>query len=963
MRGFCIRLYACRGAEQQSVGDAPVNHLICRFSAAGADIAQMLLCKRNAAGTHPGFFFHAQFACQIAAPHRLNESALALLQFLGFLYRVSSIGVGIQILFGFFVKSFLHIVQNLGEALLQFFQRHGNLFAVIPSDANAASVFQILGAQLYTKRNALHLILGTLPAQRVVAVINLCPETGSLDSAVKRLRCFQNAFLMLGYGNDNHLNRGNFRRKHQSGIVAVGHDDSADNSRGKAPACLEGILLRVVLVSKCDIKLAGKAVSEEMAGTGLERLFIMHHAFDGIGVYRAGELLFICLVAADDRHCQIILAEICIDFQLCQRLLSGFFFRCMKRMTLLPQEFSASQERSRGLFPTHNAAPLVVFHRQISPGMQNMTPVITEQRFTGRTDAESLREFFLASYRDPRTLGCKAFNVILFLLKKGLRNQHRHGDILMSVSLEHAVQNALNVFPDSIAIGAQHKQALDAGIVYQLSLRAHIREPLGEIHFHIGDLLYFFIVCHNQKILSAGAPAPAHLAFALYSPGVSFVNYLAVFYSILYNISDITSEVNAINKQKFLAELERLLSFMYEEDKASALAMYEKMFDDVPDVNALLRSLVSPTRQAVVLARSYQAEERRAALEAGASESAELPQFVTVIQEVFDEAMDSQPEEAKMDTPVLDDQISLFGSDEVDAFLISVLPPSVEAPSEPDVSLPEIVLPADSSPAADFTEKLPSDPADHSSDFDFSSDFDVEAFLKDFELKDAAFAAPAAAPVVIPAITPEITIEPSPDIAPPAKPEPVIPELNSKPAVPVTEPEPVIPAAEPEPVILRENPEPEQPVSPPVQYAMDGYSSYETAARPLNGDEIPDELFETGEKKPPVKLKGGALALFLLIAIPLTALAVIVILALAAVALAVSAGFFFIGGSSVIAAFGGFQVFADVLIMIGIGVILIAVGLLFLWLFIWLLGGLTRILVGGIIDLAVKLCSKKGAEE
>ena len=65
-----------------------------------------------------------------------------------------------------------------------------------------------------------------------------------------------------------------------------------------------------------------------------------------------------------------------------------------------------------------------------------------------------------------------------------------------------------------------------------------------------------------------------------------------------------------INRQKFLAELGKLLTFMYEEDRLEALALYEEMFDSCTDEQQLLHHLVSPTRQAVVLARAYNAKER-----------------------------------------------------------------------------------------------------------------------------------------------------------------------------------------------------------------------------------------------------------------------------------------------------------------------------------------------------------------
>lgn len=66
-----------------------------------------------------------------------------------------------------------------------------------------------------------------------------------------------------------------------------------------------------------------------------------------------------------------------------------------------------------------------------------------------------------------------------------------------------------------------------------------------------------------------------------------------------------------INKQKFLAELGKLLTFMYDEDRQDALAAYSRMFDHARDEQLLLQFLVSPTRQAVVIARAYNARERK----------------------------------------------------------------------------------------------------------------------------------------------------------------------------------------------------------------------------------------------------------------------------------------------------------------------------------------------------------------
>lgn len=116
-----------------------------------------------------------------------------------------------------------------------------------------------------------------------------------------------------------------------------------------------------------------------------------------------------------------------------------------------------------------------------------------------------------------------------------------------------------------------------------------------------------------------------------------------------------------INRQKFLAELGRLLTFMYEEDRQTALAMYNRMFDEAESEQALLQYLVSPTRQAVILARAYNAKERKLQVHTQSRDeyeqsTDEIPDFVLAINKLQDEAS-----ALKITTPqVSEDQISLF---------------------------------------------------------------------------------------------------------------------------------------------------------------------------------------------------------------------------------------------------------------------------------------------------------------
>ena len=334
--------------------------------------------------------------------------------------------------------------------------------------------------------------------------------------------------------------------------------------------------------------------------------------------------------------------------------------------------------------------------------------------------------------------------------------------------------------------------------------------------------------------------------------------------------------MSIINKDKFLAELGKLLTFMYEEDRITALEMYENMFGEVNDEEALLNALVSPTRQAVMIARSYDAKERKLAVHATegqdkAGVSGDEPaRFITCINDIFDEALDLQPA-----VEVLKDQISLFGDD-------GELAETAAAPEAEYV--PEISLP------------------------------DVDAFIKDFtivndELENGVIAQ-----------------EPEPEIKPEAAPEPA-------------------PAAEAEVTDFTEVPEEPVEEPAPVRVAEPKKAKKKEAAASEN-----------------TKISGGKLGMFLLIAIPLTALGIIAILILASLFLGLAAGLLYLGFNTIKAAFASFVVFADVLVVMGIGLIITALGVLALWIFIWLLFGGMKGLVNGVINLATRICSKESAK-
>ena len=378
-----------------------------------------------------------------------------------------------------------------------------------------------------------------------------------------------------------------------------------------------------------------------------------------------------------------------------------------------------------------------------------------------------------------------------------------------------------------------------------------------------------------------------------------------------------------INRQKFLAELGRLLTFMYEEDRQTALAMYNRMFDEAEDEQALIQYLVSPTRQAVVLARAYNAKERKLQVHSQSRDeyeqvSDEIPDFVLAINKLQEEAS-----ALKITTQqVSEDQISLF--DDSDAGTVPA--PAAQVYTEPAADEEKAGTQDADEEAAVQKETPPlfaDEPAEETEQDEMSNSVNrladaVDAFLADFTISNDELI-PKAKPV-----GEEKDAEPE----------------KSKPAAA----EETVEVSAIETVIEQpEEPEDHEPV-----YA----EPEETEAEAVENAEEAEDYTEDAEtvRKPIVPL----LILYVIIAIPLGLIGILLLLLLAfmSLSLAVTAGFFGIYGFA--ATFTGFAVLADILVVAGASLILLSLALLFLWLFVWFIGG-------GIVGLIRGLCALGGS--
>lgn len=352
---------------------------------------------------------------------------------------------------------------------------------------------------------------------------------------------------------------------------------------------------------------------------------------------------------------------------------------------------------------------------------------------------------------------------------------------------------------------------------------------------------------------------------------------------------------------------------MYEEDRQTALAMYNQLFDEVDDEQGLLQLLVSPTRQAVVIARSYNAKERKLQVHAQSREESDTasdgaaPEFMGVIESIREEALSRQ---APKTAEVSADQFSMF---EDDFFAPTPETPAAPAEAEPEAPAEEapVEAPAEASPAeaAETEAETEAEAAEAEAPAPAEAVDEVDAFIADFS---------------IPADQQEFAPDAGEQTAPAEPAEPAQPEEAEAPA------------------------ESDEDDSAPIVTEEEDVEEYD------------DEYYDDEEYEPVRKPRVFLLILYILLAVPVGLLGILLLIVPTLLFL-VLAGLIITGGvMAVTSAFGsGIAVFADIMVIIGMAFILLALGLLALWIAVWLIGGAMVGLVRGLIHLGGKWCYKE----
>lgn len=337
---------------------------------------------------------------------------------------------------------------------------------------------------------------------------------------------------------------------------------------------------------------------------------------------------------------------------------------------------------------------------------------------------------------------------------------------------------------------------------------------------------------------------------------------------------------------------------MYDSDKRIALSMYEKMFDDGPNDDAVIQYLNSPTRQAVNIAHSYDAKERKESFENDVKEGDDVPEFVDAIADIAEGIYRLGDYSYSNEPRFFKNQMSIFGDSD-----------SVQQPPSPpsNIVVDEPYSPKSSSSKSDRFDITLDEPYQLKDEVDnvspspftnFGSLEDDEPLPAPNYPKDSIFNDPFYAKAI----------------------------RNGAPV-----------------------PEPTEPV-----VSANNETSSESIKIDLQEDSNTEDISPA-----PRKTIVPLLLLYIIFATPITALFIVVLLIIAALFFAASAAVIYIGFQALMAAFSNFSVFADIMVVLGTALAVIALGLLLLWIGIWLIGGA----IVGLVKSAIRIGEKFSTKE
>lgn len=369
-----------------------------------------------------------------------------------------------------------------------------------------------------------------------------------------------------------------------------------------------------------------------------------------------------------------------------------------------------------------------------------------------------------------------------------------------------------------------------------------------------------------------------------------------------------------------MAELSKLLAFMFKEDKEDILAQYNKMLDESDDEQTLLESFGSPTKLAVTISRTYKRSERKLAVEADSKEDkpAETEHiFVTPVKKEKTVEVNTGLSYADIIEEIRREKAEEEGVEYKPMFFDEPEQPAAEETVQPEPETEE-----DGTQIASDEESTVVEP---------ETEAPVSEETENEEKSDET--------------APEEETQPE-----------EADEADEKPAEEAASDEaPVIETTETEPVAEKSQPVEEEQAAEnektEIEPAEDSYAP-ELVFEELESIEIPEETTR-------YKTNVALLILYLIFAIPISAVLIVLALAVAVVLVALGVSLITIGVEAIGFAFAKLVIFADIMLCAGAVLIAFAVALILLWIGVLVLVRGISGIVRGAKALGISFCVKE----
>ena len=364
-----------------------------------------------------------------------------------------------------------------------------------------------------------------------------------------------------------------------------------------------------------------------------------------------------------------------------------------------------------------------------------------------------------------------------------------------------------------------------------------------------------------------------------------------------------------------MAELSKLLAFMFKEDKEDILAQYNKMLDESDDEQALLESFGSPTKLAVTISRTYKRSERKLAVEADSKEDkpAETEHIIV--------------------TPVKKEKTAEVNTGLSYADIIEEI--RREKAEEEGVEYKPMFFDEPEQPAAE--ETVQPEPETEEDGTQIASD--EESTVAEPETE---------APV-------------SEETENEEKSDETAPEEETQPEEAEAEEEPAGEAASDEAQVIETTEADRQ--TEETETAETGEEPADVA--PVEENDAPELVFEElesielPEETTQYKTNVALLILYLIFAIPISAVLIVLALAVAVVLVALGVSLITIGVEAIGFAFAKLVIFADIMLCAGAVLIAFAVALILLWIGVLVLARGISGIVRGAKALGRSFCVKE----